>query len=119
MKYLRILAGVGALTVVAACGSGSTGNSSGGGGGSSPASGKIALLLPETKTARYEASDRPDITARLRALGYDTSQLIYNNANQDASTQQNQADAALTSLDKPNDCQRVGDWIAQFLRERA
>jgi D-xylose transport system substrate-binding protein len=97
MKYLRILAGVGALTVVAACGSGSTGNSSGGGGGSSAASGKIALLLPETKTARYEASDRPDITARLRALGYDTSQLIYNNANQDASTQQNQADAALTN----------------------
>ena len=30
-----------------------------------------------------------------------------------------QADAALESLDKPNDCQRVGDWIAQFVRERA
>ncbi len=30
-----------------------------------------------------------------------------------------QADAALESLDKPNDCQRVGDWIGQFLRERA
>lgn len=30
-----------------------------------------------------------------------------------------QADAALESLDKPNDCQRVGDWIVQFLRERA
>lgn len=30
-----------------------------------------------------------------------------------------QADAALKSLDKPNDRQRVGDWIAQFIRERA
>jgi D-xylose transport system substrate-binding protein len=97
MKHLRILAGVGALTFVAACGSGSTTNSSGGGVTSTAASGKIALLLPETKTARYEASDRPDITARLRALGYDTSQLIYNNANQDAATQQNQADAAITN----------------------
>jgi D-xylose transport system substrate-binding protein len=95
MKYLRILAGMGALTVVAACGSSSTSNSSGG--ASRPVSGKIALLLPETKTARYEASDRPDITARLRTLGYDTSQLIYDNANQDASTQQNQADAAITN----------------------
>jgi D-xylose transport system substrate-binding protein len=88
---------MGALTVVAACGSGSTSNGSGGGGASTPASGKIALLLPETKTARYEASDRPDITARLKALGYDTGQLIYNNANQDAATQQNQADAAITN----------------------
>jgi D-xylose transport system substrate-binding protein len=97
MNYPRILAGVGALTIIAACGSTSTSNNSGGGGSSGAASGKIALLLPETKTARYEASDRPDITARLRALGYDTSQLIYNNANQDAATQQNQADAALTT----------------------
>jgi GMP synthase-like glutamine amidotransferase len=30
-----------------------------------------------------------------------------------------QADAAVESLDRPNDCQRVGDWIAQFVRERA
>ncbi|HEY2703223.1 MAG TPA: sugar ABC transporter substrate-binding protein [Candidatus Dormibacteraeota bacterium] len=97
MKFVRLLAGVGALTVVAACGSsGSTGGTPGAGGSSAP-TGKIALLLPETKTARYEASDRPDITARLRALGYDTSQLIYSNANQDAATQQNQADAAITN----------------------
>jgi GMP synthase-like glutamine amidotransferase len=30
-----------------------------------------------------------------------------------------QADQALASLEAPNDCQRVGDWIAAFVRERA
>ena len=58
---------------------------------------KIALLLPESKTARYESKDRPFFTAKLKALGYDTSTLIYSNANQDAPTQQTQAEAALTN----------------------
>jgi GMP synthase-like glutamine amidotransferase len=30
-----------------------------------------------------------------------------------------QAEQALASLDLPNDCQRVGDWIAAFIREQA
>jgi D-xylose transport system substrate-binding protein len=60
--------------------------------------GKIAILLPETKTARYEASDLPDFKAKLSELGFDVdNDLIYSNANQDASTQQSQAEAAITN----------------------
>lgn len=58
---------------------------------------KIALLLPETKTARYETQDLPNFKNRLQELGFDTQQLIYSNANQDAATQQQQAEAALTN----------------------
>jgi D-xylose transport system substrate-binding protein len=55
-------------------------------------------LLPETKTARYEASDLPDFKAKLSDLGFDVdNDLIYSNANQDASTQQSQAEAAITN----------------------
>ena len=62
------------------------------------AAGKIAILLPETKTARYESQDLPNFKAKLTALGFDvTTNLIYSNANQDASAQQQQAEAALTN----------------------
>jgi D-xylose transport system substrate-binding protein len=74
------------------------GGSSGGGGSSSSSSGgkKIALLLPETKTARYESKDRPLFEAKVKALCSDC-QILYSNANQDASVQQSQAEAALTN----------------------
>ena len=58
---------------------------------------KIALLLPETKTARYETQDLPNFKNRLSELGFDEQYLIYSNANQDAATQQQQAEAALTN----------------------
>jgi D-xylose transport system substrate-binding protein len=57
---------------------------------------KIALLLPETKTARYESQDKPLFTAKVASLCADC-QVIYNNANQDAAVQQSQAEAALTN----------------------
>ena len=61
-------------------------------------SGKIAILLPETKTARYETQDLPNFKNKLTALGFDVNtNLIYSNANQDASAQQSQAEAALTN----------------------
>jgi D-xylose transport system substrate-binding protein len=83
-----------ALTLLAAaC---ATTNKSGGGGGSSGGGKKVALLLPETKTTRYEAQDRPLFEAKVKALCSDC-QIIYSNANQDANQQQNQADAALTN----------------------
>jgi D-xylose transport system substrate-binding protein len=60
--------------------------------------GKIAILLPETKTTRYEAADLPDFKAELTTLGFDVANnMIYSNANQDAPTQQSQAEAALTN----------------------
>jgi D-xylose transport system substrate-binding protein len=57
---------------------------------------KIALLLPESKTARYESKDRPYFEAKVKALCPDC-QILASNANQDAAQQQAQAEAALTN----------------------
>lgn len=56
---------------------------------------KIALLLPESKTARYEAFDRPFFEDKIAELG--NYEVLYSNADQDAAKQQTQAEAALTS----------------------
>jgi D-xylose transport system substrate-binding protein len=77
---------IGAGSVLAACG----GSGGGGGGGGEP----IALLLPESKTTRYESQDRPHFEQTVKRLCSDCS-IIYSNADQDPSQQQNQADAAL------------------------
>jgi D-xylose transport system substrate-binding protein len=61
-----------------------------------PTGGKIALLLPETKTTRYETADKPDFEAKMQELCPDC-QIIYSNANQDATQQLSQAEAALTN----------------------
>jgi D-xylose transport system substrate-binding protein len=95
---LAALAATGGLALAAgACGSSNSSSDSGGGSGSSSSSkgGKIALLLPETKTSRYEAADRPDFEAKVKALCPDC-QILYSNADQDASKQQQQAEAAIT-----------------------
>ena len=84
---------LGLSLAVAACGSGN-GNGSGGASGSS--SGKrIALLLPEHTTARYETQDRPHFESMVKSICADCS-IVYENANQDASEQQSQADSVLT-----------------------
>lgn len=59
-----------------------------------PAGGSIALLLPESQTARYEAADRPFFEAKFKQLcpGVD---IVYSNANQVAADQQQQAEAAI------------------------
>jgi D-xylose transport system substrate-binding protein len=59
-------------------------------------SGKIALLLPESKTPRYESQDRPNFEKKLKSICPDCD-IIYSNADQDASKQQSQADAAITN----------------------
>ena len=92
MKASGILSAIAVLALaVTACGT-----SSGGGGGGTTSAKKIALLLPETKTARYESKDRPLFEAKVKALCSDC-QIIYSNANQDPSAQQSQAEAALTN----------------------
>src|SRR5260221_4396405 len=70
------------------------GGSSGGGGAT--AGKKIALLLPEAQTARYDTKDMPYFKAKLAALCSNCT-LIYSNAKQDARTQQTQAEAAITN----------------------
>ena len=91
-----IFALVGAMAL-AACGdddngSSDSGSSSSGDGGGS---GSIALLLPESKTARYESQDRPNFERKAKELCADC-EIIYSNADQDAAKQQQQAEAAIT-----------------------
>ncbi|GIH91712.1 solute-binding protein [Planobispora siamensis] len=57
---------------------------------------KIGLLLPESKTARYEKFDRPYITEEIAAL-CPSCEVVYNNANQDPNQQQQQVDSMLTN----------------------
>jgi D-xylose transport system substrate-binding protein len=95
MSRVLAFAGVAALLVAAGCGSDN--NSSSGGSSTSSSGGgkKIALLLPETKTTRYEAQDKPLFEAKVKADCPDC-EIIYSNADQDASKQQAQAEAAIT-----------------------
>ena len=84
--------------VAAGCGSSSNSSSSSNGGGSSTSDNKggtIALLLPETKTTRYETQDKPLFEAKVKAL-CPNCKILYQNANQDPAQQQQQAEAALT-----------------------
>ena len=97
-KWLAVLAAAALSAGLAACGSSNNNKSSTSGGSSSSSGGggkKIALLLPESKTARYESHDRPLFVAKLKELCPDCS-VIYSNADQDAAKQQQQAEAALT-----------------------
>src|SRR3954469_19175206 len=84
---------LGLSVTVAACGGG---NGSGSASASSSSSGKkIALLLPEDTNARHETQDRPHFESMVKSL-CPTCSVVYENANQDASEQQSQADSVLT-----------------------
>ena len=64
-RAARLVVTVAAVALLAAA-CGTTNN--GGGGSSSSGARKIALLLPESKTTRYEAQDRPLFEAKVKAL---------------------------------------------------
>ena len=92
-RVLATAAAALALTLgIAACGSD---DDDGGGGGGGDGDAKIALLLPETKTTRYEEQDRPNFERKVKELCADC-EVIYSNANQDPAKQQQQAEAAIT-----------------------
>jgi D-xylose transport system substrate-binding protein len=82
---------------LAACGDDDDSGGGGGGGGDGGSGGAktVALLLPETKTTRYEEKDRPLFTSKLKELCPDCK-LLYANASQDPNKQQQQAEAAIT-----------------------
>ena len=96
LGYKLATVALGALlmaTTLTACGS-SDPEATSSDGSAGPAV-KIGLLLPETKTTRYEAFDRPLFEAKMKSLGnYD---VVYSNAAQDAAKQQQQAESALTN----------------------
>ncbi|MEH0935066.1 sugar ABC transporter substrate-binding protein [Micromonospora psammae] len=91
-----------ACLLITGCGGGGD-DDRGGGGGQKPPTGKentangfkIGLLLPESKTTRYEVFDRPLIQEKLREL-CSKCQVLYQNADQDPAKQQSQAEAMLT-----------------------
>jgi D-xylose transport system substrate-binding protein len=87
---------------VAGCGGSDSGSSSTAsasattGGATAGKSAKVAFLLKENKTARWEGFDKPLFTERLKEVCPDCD-LIYNNAEQDSNKQVSQAEAALTN----------------------
>src|SRR6266849_1949745 len=69
-----------------------------GGGGGTPAKGKIAVLLPDSQSSsRWENDDRKFFEAAFKAAGLGTGDYSIVNAGGSASTQQTQADAAITN----------------------
>ncbi|MEA2247108.1 MAG: D-xylose transport system substrate-binding protein [Solirubrobacteraceae bacterium] len=101
-RTLAIAGALGAIALgVAACG-GSDSNSTGGGGssssstsGGSSSTGKVAVLLPDSKSSvRWETADRPLLKAAFDAAGVPVT---IQNAEGDKSTQQQQAEQAITN----------------------
>jgi D-xylose transport system substrate-binding protein len=74
--------------------------------------------LPETKTARYETQDRPLFEARFKQL-CPACTIIYSNANQDATAQISQVEAALTNGAKVLVLDPVDSAAAGALADRA
>ncbi len=91
----RMLAVAGVISVlfgVAACGSDNKKSSSSSSGKSA---GKVAVLLPDTQSSvRWESFDRPLLAAAFKAAGVPVS---IQNAQGDKSTQQQQAEQAITN----------------------
>jgi D-xylose transport system substrate-binding protein len=89
MRRLSILVAALALAV-SACSS----ETGGGGGGGGASNAKIAFLMPDIASTRYELYDSPLFKAKMKELCADC-EVIYQNANADASRQQQQANSAL------------------------
>ena len=80
---------------VAACGSNNNNSTSSSASTSGGKVGKVAVLLPDTKSSvRWESFDRPLLAEAFKAAGVDAS---IQNAQGDKSTQQQQAEQAITN----------------------
>lgn len=102
---VRRVAALGAALVMSAaafsaCGANDTDNGgdgdNAGGGGGGATSGKIALLLPESKTTRYESFDKPLFEAKVKEL-CSGCEVDYYNADQDEQKQAQQMTTALNA----------------------
>ncbi|MCX5279692.1 MULTISPECIES: substrate-binding domain-containing protein [unclassified Streptomyces] len=100
MRRAAVAVAAGAMAVsLAACGSA---KDSGGGSDSSSSAKKgdaikVGLLLPENQTARYEKFDKPLIEKKVSELTNGKGKIVYANAKQDASTQNQQVDTMITN----------------------
>jgi D-xylose transport system substrate-binding protein len=86
----------GCALAVAGCGDDDSGSSGGGGGGGGgEKAGKVAVLLPDSKSSvRWETVDRPFLAEAFKAAGVEAT---IQNAEGDKSTQQQQAEQAITN----------------------
>ena len=85
----------GCALAVAGCGDDDSGSSSGGGGGGDKEAGKVAVLLPDSKSSvRWETVDRPFLKKAFDDAGVESE---IQNAEGDKSTQQQQAEQAITN----------------------
>lgn len=93
-------AGVSSAAAASAGSSSTAGSSSGastgggGGGGTSSSNAKIAFLMPDEASTRYELYDHPAFVAKLKTLCPGCT-VVYNNADADAAKQQQQANSAI------------------------
>ncbi|AKJ10037.1 ABC transporter substrate-binding protein [Streptomyces incarnatus] len=100
MRRAAFAVAAGAMAVsLAACGSAKQS-----GGGSSKSSGPkkgdaitVGLLLPENQTARYEKFDKPLIEKKVQELTGGKGKVVYANAKQDATLQNQQVDTMITN----------------------
>ncbi|ARZ67211.1 ABC transporter substrate-binding protein [Streptomyces albireticuli] len=81
---------------LAACGKAKEAGNGGGGKKEGKAALTIGLLLPENQTARYERFDKPLIEKKIKELAGSDTTVLYENAKQDASVQQQQVDTMIT-----------------------
>ncbi|NHI06472.1 ABC transporter solute-binding protein [Streptomyces sp. KO7888] len=58
---------------------------------------KVGLLLPENQTARYEKFDKPMIEKKVKELTNNKGEVVYANAKQDASLQNQQVETMITN----------------------
>ncbi len=93
---LALTAGVAALALVAAgCGDDNDASSTGTSGGGDAKAGKVAVLLPDSKSSvRWETLDRPLLKAAFDKAGVESE---IQNAEGDKSAQQQQAEQAITN----------------------
>lgn len=93
---LTVLALAGTLSLAACGGSDDSDSGSGAsGGGAEGEAYKIAFLMPDLASTRYEQQDRPLFEAKVTELCPDC-EVIYQNADADAAKQQQQADSAIS-----------------------
>jgi D-xylose transport system substrate-binding protein len=85
----------GAALMVAGCGDEEEGGGGGSGGDGGAEAGKVAVLLPDSKSSvRWETVDRPFLQQAFEAAGVEAT---IQNAEGDKSTQQQQAEQAITN----------------------
>ncbi|MFF2778517.1 sugar ABC transporter substrate-binding protein [Streptomyces sp. NPDC058052] len=111
----RVVIGTAALSMalaVSACG-----EAGGDGSGDKGSSTKIGLLLPENKTARYEALDKPQFEKAVRRRCLDC-EVVYNNAVSDVAKQKQQFDQLIADGVKvialcPVDSAKAAGWVKE------